>query len=183
MGFTVRAAEFADVPEITAIYGDSVTNGTASFELTPPDSEEMARRFAALGAAGYPWFAAVSGGGLVGYAYASPYRPRPGYGNTVEDSVYVAPKAQGRGVGRALLTALIDRCAVEGFRQMIAVIGDSGNAASIRLHDSLGFTLTGTFTAVGWKHGRWLDSVLMQRPLGPGAGTPPTRASAQARLG
>ncbi len=176
MHFIIRPTEPGDIPAITAIYGESVANGTASFELTPPSAEEMARRFALLRDAGYPRLAAVSEAGVIGYAYAGAYRPRPGYGHTVEDSVYVAPEAQGHGIGRALLAALIERCTADGFRQMIAVIGDSGNVASIRLHQSLGFALTGTFAAVGWKHGRWLDSVLMQRSLGEGAATPPTRS-------
>jgi len=175
MRFIIRPAELGDMPAITAIYGESVTNGTASFELTPPSVEEMARRFAALHDAGYPRLAAASEAGVVGYAYAGAYRPRPGYGNTVEDSVYVAPEAQGHGIGRALLTALIERCTADGFRQMIAVIGDTGNTASIRLHRSLGFTPIGTLAAVGWKHGRWIDSVLMQLGLGAGATTPPSR--------
>lgn len=175
MHFTIRPADAADIPAITAIYGESVTNGTASFELTPPSVDEVGRRFATLCEAGYPWLAAAGDGGMVGYAYAGPYRPRPGYGNTIEDSVYVAPEAQGHGIGRALLTVLIDQCTADGFRQMIAVIGDSGNTASIRLHQSLGFAAVGTFSAVGWKHGRWLDSVLMQRPLGPGGTIPPMR--------
>jgi L-amino acid N-acyltransferase YncA len=175
MRYTIRPADGADVPAIAAIYGESVTNGTASFELMPPSVAEMAHRFAGLCEAGYPWLAAAGEGGLLGYAYAGPYRPRPGYGNTIEDSVYVTPQAQAHGVGRALLAALIERCTADGFRQMIAIIGDSGNTASIRLHRSLGFAPVGTFSAVGWKHGRWLDSVLMQRPLGAGATIPPTR--------
>jgi phosphinothricin acetyltransferase len=175
MRFTIRSAAVADIPAIAAIYGESVINGTASFELTPPGDEEMARRLSALATAGYPWLVATGESDVLGYAYAGAYRPRPGYGNTVEDSVYVAPAAQGRGVGRALLVALIDRCTADGFRQMIAVIGDVTNTASIRLHRSLGFAPVGTFAAVGWKHGRWIDSVLMQRPLGLGATTPPTR--------
>jgi len=175
MRFTIRPAEPGDIPAVAAIYGESVAHGTASFELTPPSVDEMASRFAALSDAGYPWLAAIRESDVLGYAYAGPYRPRPGYGNTIEDSVYVAPEAQGHGIGRALLAALVDRCTADGFRQMIAVIGDSGNTASIRLHQSLGFASIGTFSAVGWKHGRWLDSVLMQRPLGAGATTPPTR--------
>src|SRR5258708_6909287 len=174
MHFKIRAVEDGDIPAITAIYGESVVNNTASFELTPPDAGEMARRFVSLYDAGYPRLAAVSDGTLVGYAYGGPYRPRPGYGNTIEDSVYVAPEAQGHGIGRALLAALIDCCTADGFRQMIAVIGDTRNQGSIRLHQSLGFASIGTLTAVGWKHGRWIDSVLMQRPLGVGATQPPS---------
>src|SRR5881227_1816111 len=150
MHFTIRGVEGSDIASITAIYGESVVNGTASFELTPPDATEMARRFAALRDAGYPRLAAVRDGILVGYAYGGPYRPRPGYGNTIEDSVYVAPHAQGNGIGGALLAALIDRCTAGGFRQMIAVIGDTRNQGSIRLHQSLGFASIGTLTAVGW---------------------------------
>jgi phosphinothricin acetyltransferase len=175
MRFTIRSAAVADMRAIAAIYGESVINGTASFELTPPGEEEMGRRFAALIAAGYPWLVAAGNEGVLGYAYAGAYRPRPGYGNTVEDSVYVAPAAQGHGVGRALLVALIERCTADGFRQMVAVIGDTGNAVSIGMHRSLGFTPVGTFSAVGWKHGRWIDSVLMQRALGVGPAEPPTR--------
>jgi L-amino acid N-acyltransferase YncA len=175
MHFTIRPAETGDVPSIAAIYGESVLNGTASFELAPPSAQEMARRFAALRQAGYPYFAAVSGSTPVGYAYGGPYRPRPGYNNTIEDSVYVAPEAQGHGIGRALLAALIERCTSDGFRQMIAVIGDTGNTASINLHRSFGFISIGTLAAVGWKHGRWIDSVLMQRRLGPGEAEPPSR--------
>jgi phosphinothricin acetyltransferase len=175
MDTIVRPAELADLPSVAAIYGESVTNGTASFELTPPSAGEMAKRFASLREAGYPWFAAIRGGIVVGYAYGSPYRPRPGYVNTVEDSVYIAPQAQGHGIGRALLAVLIDHCTADGFRQMIAVIGDTGNTPSIRLHESLGFATVGKLSAVGWKHGRWIDSVLMQRPLGAGGSTPPSR--------
>jgi phosphinothricin acetyltransferase len=175
MRFAIRPTVTADMAAIAAIYGESVLTGTASFELAPPGVAEMTRRFEALTAAGYPWLAAEAEAGVIGYAYAGPYRPRPGYGNTVEDSVYVAPDAKGRGVGRALLAALITRCAEDGFRQMIAVIGDTANAGSIRLHRSLGFVAAGTLVAVGWKHGRWIDSVLMQRPLGAGAAVPPTR--------
>jgi L-amino acid N-acyltransferase YncA len=175
MNFVIRPAEPNDLPAITAIYGGSVINGTASFELTPPGIDEMARRFAALREAGYPYLAAVNGAALLGYAHGGPYRPRPGYANTVEDSVYIAPEAQGRGVGRALLTALIERCIAAGFRQMIAVIGDTANTPSIRLHQALGFAPIGTLTAVGWKHGRWIDSVLMQRTLGPGSTSAPSR--------
>ena len=175
MRFIIRPADPGDIPAVTAIYSESVANGTASFELIPPDVDEMVRRFAALVDAGYPWFAAVAEGRLIGYAYAGPYRPRPGYGNTVEDSLYVAPEAQGRGAGHSLLSALIKRCTADGYRQMVAVIGDIRNTASIRLHQSLGFGSIGTLAAVGWKHDRWIDSVLMQRALGAGATTPPTR--------
>jgi len=161
-----------DLPEVRDIYADAVRHGLASFEVTPPDLAEMTRRWQTLDAGGYPYLVAEGGGALLGYAYAGPYRPRPAYRGTVENSVYVAPEAKGRGVGRQLLAALIVVAEAEGFRQMIAVIGDSGNAASIGLHRALGFRDAGVFRSVGWKHGRWLDSVLMQRPLGPGDTTP-----------
>ncbi|WP_340322303.1 N-acetyltransferase family protein [Chelatococcus albus] len=136
----------------------------------------MARRRAALLAADYPYLVAESFGSVVGYAYAGPYRPRPAYRATVEDSIYVAPEAQAGDVGRALLTALVGACELRGFRQMIAVIGDSGSTGSIRLHAALGFRRVGILEAVGCRHGRWLDSVLMQRALGAGATTAPGEA-------
>jgi phosphinothricin acetyltransferase len=169
----IRPASPADIPAVTAIYAHSVLTGTASFELEPPAEAEMARRRLVLVEAGYPYVVATQGEILVGYAYAGAYRPRPGYRNTVEDSVYVAPAAQGRGAGGLLLKTIIDQCIARGFRQMIAVIGDTANAASIRLHRTHGFATIGTLAAVGWKHGRWVDSVLMQRPLGDGSISPP----------
>lgn len=169
----IRPARPEDMPAIAAIYGRAVETGTASFELEPPDAGEMARRHDALVAAGYPYLVAETGGALAGYAYAGPYRPRPAYRWTVENSVYVAETAQGRGIGRALLAALIEETTRRSFRQMIAVIGGTDHAPSLRLHERLGFSRAGTLEAVGFKHGRWLGSVLMQRPLGAGAGTPP----------
>lgn len=174
MTVTLRPATPADVPAITAIYAHAVAHGTASFELDPPDEAEMARRQAAILEGGYPYLAAEAGERLLGYAYAGPYRTRPAYRSTVEDSVYVAPDAQGKGVGRLLLARLLEECEARGFRLMIAVIGDRESRGSIRLHESLGFTHAGTFEPVGYKHGRWLATVLMQRVLGPGAGAPPT---------
>ena len=155
---------------IQRIYAHHVLHGLASFEETPPDAMELERRWRAIADAGLPYLCATEGadGPIVGYAYAGPYRPRSAYRFTVEDSVYVAPVAAGRGIGRTLLRALIEICVGLGKRQMIAVIGDSGNEASIGLHRACGFTLTGTFKAIGFKHGRWVDSVLMQRDLGPG---------------
>ncbi len=168
----VRPVRDADLPAIRAIYAGAVLHGSASFELDPPDLEEMtARRDRILGG-GYPYLVA-EGADVLGYAYAGPWRLRPAYRATVENSVYVDPAAQGRGVGRALLSALIAECTARDFRQMIAVIGDSGNAASIALHRAAGFGDAGILRAVGWKHGRWLDSVLMQRALGPGDSAPP----------
>jgi phosphinothricin acetyltransferase len=170
--FTIRAAARDDLPSITAIYAEEVRHGTATFELEPPDLAEMARRHAALSASGHPYIVAEAEGMVLGYAYAGPYRPRPAYRFAVEDSIYLAPSARGKGVGRALLGALIAASEARGYRQMIAVIGDSANTASIALHAGAGFALTGTFREIGWKFGRWLDTVLMQRALGPGSGMP-----------
>lgn len=167
------AADLTHIPAITAIYAEAVVHGTASWELEPPDVAEMARRMAAVQAQGYPYFVALTGATVAGYAYASAYRPRPGYRFTVEDSVYVAPGWQGLGIGRRLLAAVIDATSALGYRQMIAVIGDSGNAASIALHAALGFTHAGLLRSIGFKHGRWLDGVLMQRALGEGDATLP----------
>lgn len=172
---STRAAVAADVPAITEIYAEQVINGTATFEVVPPDAAEMARRLTALVEAGYPYFVAEQGGEIIGYSHAGPYRPRPAYRNTVEDSVYLAQSARAQGIGGRLLRLLIDECTARGFRQMIAVIGDSQNVASIRLHKAAGFALAGTLKDVGYKHGRWLDSVLMQLTLGAGNGRPPDR--------
>jgi len=169
----IRPATTADIPAITAIYADAVNRGTASFELTPPDEAEMARRMNELVGKGFPYLAAHLDGQLAGYAYGGPYRARPAYRFTVEDSVYVAPQMHGGGVGRALLMALVQESEMRGFRQMIAVIGDSEQTASIALHAAAGFYVVGTFPHVGFKFGRWLDTVLMQRPLGQGSTAPP----------
>jgi L-amino acid N-acyltransferase YncA len=168
----IRPSRPDDIPAIAAIYAHAVRFASASFELEPPSEEEMARRREALVSAGYPYLVAEAAGRVIGYAYAGAYRPRPAYASTVENSVYVAPDAQGRGAGRALLARLVAEAEALGFRQMIAVIGDSENRASIRLHAALGFAHAGTLRSVGWKHERWLDSVLMQRALGPGDGAP-----------
>ena len=170
---SIRPAEVRDIPAITRIYAESVRHGTASFEIEPPDEAEIARRFEALRAEGYPYLTAELGGETVGFAYAGPYRARPGYRWTVEDSIYIAPSAQRRGVGRVLLARLIVETAAAGFRQMIAVIGDSANAGSIGVHTKTGFQMIGTHPAVGLKFGRWLDTVMMQRALGEGATTLP----------
>jgi phosphinothricin acetyltransferase len=171
---TIRSVAAADMDAIQRIYAHHVLHGLASFEEIPPDVGELTRRWRAIADAGLPYLCATGAdGAIVGYAYAGPYRPRSAYRFTVEDSVYVAPGASGLGIGRALLQKLIDLCTDLGKRQMIAVIGDSGNAASIALHRACGFDLTGTFTAIGFKHGRWVDSVLMQRALGPGNTTSP----------
>lgn len=175
MEFDIRPADLCDLAAIAEIYGEAVLHGLASFEIDPPGEEEMAMRFEALAEGGYPAFVAEEGHRILGYAYAGRYRSRPAYRNTVEDSIYLSPAARGHGVGGALLTRLLDESAARGFRQMIAVIGDSANLASIHLHESHGFAHVGVLTSVGFKHGRWLDSVLMQRALGPGDATVPVR--------
>lgn len=174
----LRDSRDADVPALAVIYGHWVLHGLASFELDPPDEAEMARRRAAVLEGGFPYLVAEDEGTgrVLGYAYAGPYRARSAYRFAAESSVYVAPYAGRRGVGRALLRALLPRLEACGLRQVVAVIGDSGNAASIGLHLACGFRHAGVLPTVGWKHGRWVDSVLMTRPLGAGADTPPDRA-------
>src|SRR5262245_28887428 len=161
----IRPAQPHDIAAITPIYAHAVRHGTASFETEPPDDAEMARRQSALLAGGFPYLVAAVDGAVVGYAYAGPYRTRPAYRFTVEDSIYVALEAQRRGIGRALLDRLIAEATACGFQQMIAVIGDSAQHPSIALHAAFGFRHIGTLEAVGFKFGRWLDTVLMQRAL------------------
>jgi L-amino acid N-acyltransferase YncA len=173
----IRPSTDADIPAVTAIYAHHVRHGLASFELEPPGEEEMARRRAEVLERGFPYLVAEIDGGVAGYAYAAPYRPRPAYRFTAEDSVYIHPDHTRKGLGRLLLAAVIARCEELGCRQMIAVIGDSANAASIGLHRALGFEHAGTLRTVGFKHGRWVDTVLMQRALGPGATTLPPPAA------
>jgi L-amino acid N-acyltransferase YncA len=170
---TLRAAVAADAAAITAIYRPAVLHGTASFEVDPPDEAEMLRRLKSVTDAGYPYFVAELDGRVAGYAYANAYRTRPGYRFTVEDSIYIADEAQGKGIGRLLLKALIEASTAKGYRLMVAVIGDSRNHASITLHRNLGFTFCGTIHSVGYKFGRWLDSVIMELPLGDGDKTAP----------
>jgi L-amino acid N-acyltransferase YncA len=171
---TIRDLREADIPAIAAIYADAVLTGTASYEIYPPDEAEMARRWAALAEAGFPYLVAEAEGRVLGYAYAGPFRTRPAYRYFVEDTVYVACDAQRRGVGRALLARVIAMCEERGFRQMVAVIGDGERqAASIGLHAALGFRKVGVLEGTGFKFGRWLATVLMQRPLGPGNRTLP----------
>jgi L-amino acid N-acyltransferase YncA len=177
---TLRAATPADIPAITAIYRPAVLHGTASFEVEPPDEAEMRRRFEAVAGAGYPYFVGELDGQVVGYAYASAYRTRPAYRFTVEDSIYIGPEAQGRGVGRLLLKALIEASTAKGYRLMVAVIGDSRNFGSIALHRSAGFTFCGTIHSVGYKFGRWLDSVIMELPLGDGDTSAPRESGGSA---
>jgi phosphinothricin acetyltransferase len=168
-----RPATEADVSALAAIYQTAVVNGTARFELDPPDQAEMLRRFKTLVDAGFPYLIAEADRAIMGYANAGPYRARPAYRFSVENSIYVSPNAHRRGEGRILLAALIDVCTQRGYRQMIAVIGDSANSGSIGLHRAMGFRFSGTIHSVGYKHGRWLDSVIMQLPLGPGDTEPP----------
>jgi len=172
--FAVRDAEDADMLAVAAIYAHHVRFGLGSFEEEPPDAAELRRRRDEVRARGLPYLVAAGREGtLLGYAYAAPYRARSAYRYSVEDSIYVAPDAARQGVGHALLAAVIERCTALGYRQMVAVIGDSGNSGSIGLHERLGFRRVGLLPAVGFKQGRWVDSVLMQRPLGPGSDAPP----------
>lgn len=172
--FTIRDATDGDLVAITGIYEHHVRTGLGSFEEEPPPLAEIARRRADVLAKGLPYIVAVDAAGtILGYAYAAPYRARSAYRFSVEDSIYVASGHAGRGVGRALLAALVTRCTEAGYRQMVAVIGDSGNAGSIAVHERLGFRRVGLLPAIGFKHGRWVDSVLMQRELGEGAATLP----------
>lgn len=164
----IRPSTDADLPAITAIYGWNVLNGLGTFEEDPPAQDEMTRRRAAFLERGLPYLVAEEDGVVLGYAYAGPFRLRAAYRYTVEDSVYVSPDAVSKGVGKALLTALIARCEALGLRQMVAVIGDSGNTASIGLHAAMGFEQKGVFPAMGHKFGRWVDLVWMQRPLNGG---------------
>ena len=170
----VRASREADLASVTAIYAHYVLTGLASFEIEAPGEAEMRRRRADVLALGLPYFVAERGGEIVGFAYAAPFRTRPAYRYTVEDSVYVHGDHLGHGVGATLLAVLIAACERAGCRQMIAVIGDSANQASIKLHERCGFALAGLLPSTGFKFGRWVDSVLMQRALGKGDGTLPS---------
>jgi len=170
---SIRPSTDADLPAITQIYGWNVLNGLGTFEEIPPDLAEMTRRRAGFLDKGMPYLVAEQDGVVLGYAYAGPFRLRAAYRYTVEDSVYVGPDAVGKGVGKALLTALIAACETLGLRQMCAVIGDSGNVASIGLHAALGFTQRGLFPAMGYKFDRWVDLVWMQRPLNGGGDREP----------
>lgn len=182
MTFLIRPAQAADLPSVTAIYADAVLNGTATYELEPPTPAEMEARFAALERDAYPFLVAESGE-VIGYAYAGPFRTRPAYRFTVEDSIYVAPHAKGRGIGRALLQALIEACEKLGFRQFVAVIGDGhAESPSVILHEKLGFRHTGRLIGSGFKHGRWLDTVFMQMELNGGAASPPDPDSMPERV-
>lgn len=171
--FTIRDSEPADIPAIAAIYADAVMTSLATFDEQAPSVEEMTQRRAEVVDSGLPFVVAADPAGcILGYAYAGPFRRRTGYRFTLEDSIYVERGMTHRGIGTALLTALIERCAAAGYRQLVAVIADTGDPASIGLHKKLGFTMIGVLPAVGYKFRRWLDVVLMQRALGPGASTP-----------
>ena len=168
MNVRVREATLADIPAITALYAREVREGVATYEYDMPDESAMAMRMEAVIDNGFPYLIAENDSDFAGYAYASSYRGRTGYRWTVEDTVYVLPDAQGHGVGSALLATLIEQCEARGFRQMIAVIGESANGASVALHEKFGFRTVGIFQGLGRKHGRWLDTVQMQRALGSG---------------
>jgi len=169
----VRPALPDDIPAVHAIYSHHVLLGLASFEEQPPSAAELRRRYEEVVSQKLPYLVADFGGTVAGYGYCAPYRTRSAYRYALEDSVYVHPDAQGRGVGRALLAALIRQCEALGYRQLIAVIGDSAHAASIGLHEAQGFLRVGILRSVGFKLGRWVDSVIMQRPLGSGDATRP----------
>ena len=172
----IRPANEGDIPRVAEIYADHVLTGLATFEAEPPDAAEMLRRYRDLSSRGFPYLIAEADGRVLGYAYAGPFRTRAAYRHTVEDSIYLDRSATRRGVGRMLLDALIGAATRAGFRQMIAVIGDSANAGSIRVHERCGFRMVGTLAATGFKFGRWVDTVLMQRELGEGGATLPPEA-------
>ncbi len=172
----VRDATVADLAQVQRIYAHYVRHGLATFEEDPPSVDDLVERRAQVIALGLPYLVAELAGEVAGFCYATAYRPRPAYRYTIEDSVYLAEDRRGRGLGRALLGAVIARCEAGPWRQMIAIIGDSGNAGSIALHRRLGFETVGTLGSVGFKLGRWVDTVVMQRALGPGASTAPTTA-------
>jgi L-amino acid N-acyltransferase YncA len=169
----IRPSAAADAPALAQIYGHAVLHGTGTFELEAPSEQEMAQRREDIVGKGLPWLVAQEGGQVLGYAYANHFRPRRAYRFCLEDSIYLSPAAQGRGFGRLLLAELLARCQALGARQMLAVIGDAQNHASVGLHRALGFEHTGVLTASGWKFGRWIDVVLMQRSLGLGQSQPP----------
>ncbi len=172
MPLTLRPATDADLPAITAVYGHHVLHGTGTFETEPPSLAEMAQRRSDVLARGLPYLVAEEGGQLLGFAYCNWFKPRPAYRYSAEDSIYVAPQAHRRGVGRRLLQALAEQAEAAGVRKLIAVIGDSANAGSIGVHTACGFTHVGVLASCGWKFDRWLDVVLMEKVLGPGDSTP-----------
>jgi L-amino acid N-acyltransferase YncA len=182
-GFEIRASREDDIAAIAAIYRHHVLHGLASFEEVPPEPDELASRRRAIVARGLPYLVAERSGRVLGYCYASPYRTRSAYRFTIEDSIYIDAAETGRGIGRALLGSLLDRCTELGYRQMVAVIGGSDTWPSIRLHEVLGFARVGLLPAIGFKFGAWVDTVLMQRTLGPGATNLPMDADVSLRGG
>jgi phosphinothricin acetyltransferase len=172
---TIQPSRDEHVPAITAIYAHHVLHGTGTFETTPPTEADMAGRRADVLGKGLPWLVLEDGGRVLGFAYCQWFKPRPAYRFSAEDSIYLHPDAAGRGLGRELLGNLIERAQECGMRKLIAVIGDSANAASIGVHRAVGFTPAGSITSCGWKFGRWLDIVLMERTLGEGNSTPPAQ--------
>ncbi len=171
---TIRPCTEADIPSVARIYAHHVTHGTATFELDPPDAAAIALRWSRVEALRLPWLVvSLDDGRIAGYAYATTYRPRIGYRFTLEDSIYVDPAHAGLGIGSAVLARLIEACETIGARQLVAVIGDSANTASVRLHAKFGFRHAGVLQSVGFKFGRWIDTIFMQRALGPGDVTLP----------
>ena len=170
---TIRPSTDRDLPAITAIYAHHVLHGTGTFETTPPTEAEMAARRADVLGKGLPWLVAEERGQVLGYAYCQWFKPRPAYRFSAEDSIYMHPDAAGKGLGRTLLAELAARAEAAGIRKLIAVIGDSANAGSIGVHEACGFTRAGAFTSCGWKFGRWLDIVIMEKAIGEGDRTPP----------
>jgi phosphinothricin acetyltransferase len=175
-GVIMRPATPDDAPALAAIYAHHVLHGLGTFEETPPTAEQMAERLAAVQARGLPWVVAEVDGAVQAFAYAAPFRLRAAYRYTAEDSVYVAPDAVRRGLGRASLSAVIETCQAQGLRQLVALIGDCANVGSLGLHRALGFAPSGTLPAVGFKHGRWVDVMLMTLPLNGGHDSPPDAA-------
>ena len=172
----IRPGTDADLPAITAIYGHHVLHGTGTFETTPPTESEMAGRRADVLAKGLPWLVLEDAGQVVGYAYCQWFKPRPAYRYSAEDSIYLDPDAAGQRIGNKLLSELVRHAHAAGVRKLIAVIGDSGNVRSIGVHRAVGFRHVGTIEACGWKFGRWLDIVLMEKSIGEGSRTPPEAA-------
>ena len=175
---TIRPSRDPDLPTITAIYAHHVLHGTGTFETTPPTEAEMAARRADVLAKGLPFLVAEEDGQVLGYAYCQWFKPRPAYRFSAEDSIYLHPDATGKGLGRRLLEQLASAAEAAGTRKLIAVIGDSANTASVGVHSALGFTHVGTFASCGWKFGKWLDIVLMEKSLGEGDTTPPQETGA-----
>ena len=175
---TLRPSTDADVPSITAIYAHHVLHGTGTFETTPPTEQDMANRRLDVLGRGLPYLVAEQGGRILGFAYCQWFKPRPAYRYSAEDSIYLHPDAAGQGIGKQLLAALVHQAEAAGIRKLIAVIGDSANAGSIGVHRSLGFDKVGTIQSCGWKFGRWLDIVLMEKAIGAGDKSPPQEGAA-----